>query len=130
VASKSSHVPTSMTSVSWSPNLVLKSLAVLLLYVLVGHPLAYVTLWERNEWYVLLLGIVVVPILLVWSVQVLVWRVRVSSSTIEIRSLRGVIKKPVSDVTKLDRTFGRILIAFRDGAERVIPTTVGDLDPF
>lgn len=127
MAVKASHVAASMTSVSMSANLALKALALLLLYVL-GHPSVYVTLWERKEWHVLLLGIVVVPILLFWSIEVLVWRVSVNLSTIQIRSLRGVIKKPISDITRLDRTAGRMLVAFTDGSQRVIPALVGDLD--
>jgi hypothetical protein len=108
--------------------LALKAIAVFLLYVFLGHPSAYDKIWERGNWYVIVVGVVVVPVLLVWAIEVLVWRVRVTSSIIEIRSLRGILRRPISDVANLERTSGRISVAFRDGSRRAIPAIVGDLD--
>jgi hypothetical protein len=106
----------------------MKALALLLLYVFVGHPSVYATIVERKNWYVIVLGVIVAPVLLVWSVEVLICRVRVSSSILEIRSLRGVLKRPISDISRLERTGGRISLAFRDGSQRTIPAILGDLD--
>jgi len=106
----------------------MKALALLLLYVFLGHPSAYETILERRNWYVIFLGIIMVPLLLVWSLEVLVWRVRLSSATLEIRSLRGVLKKPIADIRQLERTGGRISVGFKDGSRRVIPPILGDLD--
>lgn len=106
----------------------MKALALVLLYVFLGHPSAYATVLERRNWYVIVLGLIVVPVLLTWSLEVLVWRVRVSSSTLEIRSLRGVLKKPISDISRLERVRGKISVAFIDGTQRTIPAILGDLD--
>lgn len=126
MASDRSHA--SANPVSNSANWFLKCLAVLLLYVFLGHPSAYTTILERRNWYVMAIGIVVVPLLLGWAIGVLVWRVRLNSSTIEIRSLRGVLKRPISEVSNVDRTPGRVSVAFKDGSRRSIPAIVGDLD--
>jgi hypothetical protein len=114
--------------VNYRPNMLLKGLAVLLLYGLAGHPSAYVEIWKERNWYVIILGVVVIPILLPWCIRVLVWRVRVSPSTIEIRSLRGVLKRRLADLVQLERLPGRVLVAFRDGSQRKIPAIVGDLN--
>lgn len=122
------HSRLSRGAISKSPNLLMKALALLLLYVFLGHPSAYETILERSNWYVIFLGIIMVPLLLVWSLEVLVWRVRLSSATLEIRSLRGVLKKPIADIRQLERTGGRISVGFKDGSRRVIPAILGDLD--
>ncbi|MEO8660124.1 MAG: hypothetical protein ABI693_16765 [Bryobacteraceae bacterium] len=114
--------------ISRSASLVLKGIAVLLLYALLGRPSAYVALWERGSWYVLLLAVPVVPLLLVWSVEVLVWRVRINESNIEIRSPRGVLKRRICEISRLDRAAGRLLLAFQDGSKRTVPVVVGDLE--
>jgi hypothetical protein len=83
-----------------SPNFFLKGIAVLMLYVLLAHPSAYPAILKERNWYVIICGIVAVPVLLVWSANVLVWRIRISSSTIEIRSLRGVLKATIRRLRK------------------------------
>ena len=118
----------SVGATSRSASLFLKGIAVLLLYVLLGHPSAYIGLWQRQNWYVLLLAVPVVPLLIVWSAQVLVWRVRLNASMIEIRSLRGVLKRRISDISRLDRVAGRLSLAFSDGSQRTVPRVVGGLD--
>jgi hypothetical protein len=117
-----------MADKTLSPNLVLKGVAVFWLWLFLGHPSMYVTIWERKAWYPMIIGTVVVPILLVWAIQVLVWRIRLGPSTIEIRSLRGVLKKQIADISRLERTPGRICVTFNDGNQRTIPAIVGDLD--
>ena len=79
-------------------------------------------------WLVISLGVFVVPLSLFWSVSVLVWRVKISTSAIEIWSLRGVLRRELVDLTRVERTPGRVLVAFSDGAERTIPATIGNLD--
>jgi hypothetical protein len=113
---------------SRSPNWLLKGMAVCSLYIFLGHPHAYVTVWERKAWLAIAMGPIVIPILLMWAIQVLVWRVRIDSATIEIRSLRGTLKKPLSEISSLERTEGRISVAFIDGSRRVIPSIIGNLD--
>jgi hypothetical protein len=118
-----------MDAISRSTNWFLKGIALLALYIFLGHPSVYPVIWERKNWYVILLAVPMIPLLLFWSAQVLVWRVRVNSSTIEIRSLRGVLNKSILDISDLERTPGRISVAFRDGYQRAIPAAiVGDLD--
>jgi hypothetical protein len=117
-----------MNAISISASWLLKGIALLTLYIFLGHPSVYLALWEGKNWYAIVLGIVMVPFLLFWAAQALVWRVRLSSSTIEIRSLRGLLTKSILDISDLERTPGRISVAFRDGSRRVIPAIVGDLD--
>lgn len=114
--------------ISKSASLLLKGMAILLLYVLIGHPSAYFTLWERKNWYVLLLAVPLVPLLLIWCVQVLVWRIRINATEIEIRSLRGVLKRQIAEISRIGRDAGRLLLVFNDGSRRSIPAIVGDLD--
>ena len=110
------------------PNAFLKGLAVLLLYAVLGHPTVWLVFWQRRDRYLIVLGIVVIPTLLLWCVQVLVWRVRISSSTIEIRSLRGVLKRQLADIVQLERAWGQVLVGFKDGYRRTIPSLIGNLD--
>jgi hypothetical protein len=121
--------PTSATgSKSISPNLLLKAMAVLLLYVLIGHPSAYTTLWRDRNWYVLLSGVIVGPILLVWSVHTLIWRIRLGPRTISIRGVGRVMERPYEDVSQVERKPGQLVVVFRGGSRRAIPAIVGDLD--
>jgi hypothetical protein len=113
---------------STSANLLLKGTAVLALFVLPARPSAYMEIWERGNWFVIGLGIVILPLLLRSCARVLVWRVRVGPSIIEIRSMRGVFRRPLADVSRLERSYGRLRIFFRDGVERSVPSLVGDLD--
>jgi len=100
----------------------------MMLYVLLAHPSAYAEIWRRRNWYVIILGIPVVPLLLIWSVQVLVWRVYIDSVYVEIRSLSGRTRRPIGDVATVERMLGRLKVLFRDGRSQVIPSIVGDLD--
>ena len=113
---------------TYRSNMVLKGLAILLLYVLLGHPSAYVAIWQQRNWYVIILGVIVVPTLLPWCIQVLVWRVRINASTIEIRSVRGVLKRRLTDITEAERLPGKVVIGFKDGSRRTIPAIVGNLN--
>ena len=122
------HQLSDLPALTRSPRLLLEGMAVLLLYVLLAHPYVYLTIWERRQWYVIILGLFVVPIVLVWSASVLVWRVKLSTSVIEIRSLRGVLKRQLGDLARVERTPGRILVAFEDGSQRTIPAIIGNLD--
>lgn len=112
----------------YRPNMLLKGLAILLLYVLLGHPSVYAAVWQQGNWYVIILGAIAVPTLLPWCIQVLVWRVRIDASTVEIRSLRGVLKANLKDLAQIDRAPGKVVIAFKDGSKRTIPSTVSNLD--
>lgn len=58
----------------------------------------------------------------------LVWRARLNATTIEIRSLRGVLKRRISELSQPDRVAGRPSLVFADGSKRTIPAVVGDLD--
>ena len=79
-------------------------------------------------WYLIVLGVFVVPLLLYWSASVLVWRVKINTSMIEIRSLRGVLKQQFADLALVERPPGGVLVAFKDGSQRTIPAIIGDLD--
>jgi hypothetical protein len=83
----------------FSPNMILKGMAVLLPYVLLAHPHVYATFWERRN-----------------CVRVFVWQIRIIPSAIEIPSLRGVLKRQLADVTQVERRPGQILIVFKDGS--------------
>jgi hypothetical protein len=111
-----------------SPNLILKAMAVLLLYVLLGHPSIYPRIWEQRNWYVLALIPVVGPLLLVTSVRMLLWRVRLRSTSIRIRSVAGILERPYNEITSIERVPGQLRLTFTDGLRKVIPSLVGDLD--
>jgi hypothetical protein len=111
-----------------SPNPVLKAFAAIVLFAVLAHPSVYATFWERREWYLMICAIVGLPIMLPWCARVFVWRVRITSSTIEVRSLRGVLKRNLSDVARVERAPGKVLMVFKDGAARTIPSLVGNLD--
>lgn len=111
-----------------SPNIELKAMAILILYIVLGHPSVYLTFWERRDWYILILAALTGPAVLFWCAQVLIWRVKIDSSTIRILSLQGLLKESLRDVVHLDRIPGRVVIAFRDGSHRSIPSIVGNLD--
>lgn len=107
---------------------ILKGLAVLLVLVLLARPSVYATLWERKNWYVVLCAAVALPILLPWCARVLIWRVQVSASAIEIRSLHGVLKRQLRELVRVERVHGAVLLAFKDGIQRNVPSFIGDLD--
>lgn len=58
----------------------------------------------------------------------LVWRIRITSAAIEVRSVRGVLKRRLTDVAGIQRLPGKVIIAFKDGSRQNIPSIVGDLD--
>jgi hypothetical protein len=111
-----------------SPHLILKVMSVLLLYVLLGHPSIYPRLWEQRNWYVLALLPVVGPLLLVTSIRMLVWRVRLGCSAIRIRSVVGVVEHAYSEITHIERVPGQLRLTFQNGTRKVIPSLIGDLD--
>jgi len=114
--------------VSYQPNILLKAMSILLLAVLVARPSAYHLVWQQRNWYVIILIPIAVGILLPWCVRVLLWRVRINSATIEIRSPRGVLKRGLADLAEVDRLPGHVLVSFVDGSRRDIPAMVGDLN--
>lgn len=112
----------------YQANMTLKLFALLVLFVLLARPSAYVSMWERGNWFIIILCPLVLPFLLLSCVRILVWRVRISSSTIEIRSLRGLLTRRLAELTRVERLRRRIVVAFSDGSRRIIPAIVGDLD--
>jgi hypothetical protein len=114
--------------VIFSANPLLKGYAVLMLYIFVGHPSVYAAIWHGRNWYLIVIGAVMTPVLLVSSIRTLAWRIRIDTSVIEIWSLKGVFKRQISDVAGLERIPGRVFIDFKDGSRRAVPAIVGDLD--
>lgn len=110
----------------YRPNLLLKGMAIVLLYILFGHPSIYPAIWRARNWYVIVLLPVAVAVLVPWCAQVLVWRVRIADAIIEIRSLRGPLTRRLQDLITIERGPARVLVAFKDGTSRGIPAVVGD----
>ena len=72
--------------------------------------------------------LITVSIFVCISVQMIVWFVRVSDARIYIRSLTGIIDRPLTDVCATKRTYKRLTIYFCDGKQKAVSTLVGDLD--
>ena len=68
------------------------------------------------------------PLLLVTSIRVLVWRIRLSATAIRIRTIAGVTERPYNDVTNIERVPGQLRVTFKDGLRKVVPSFIGDLD--
>ena len=110
------------------PNPLLKGLAILLLYAFLAHPSAYAGLLREGNWYVLASGAVIVPMLLVWSTRVLMWSVRLGPTTISIKGAGSGIERPYQDVSEVERKPGQLLVVFKDGFRKAIPSIIGNLD--
>ena len=68
------------------------------------------------------------PVLLVWATRVLIWRVKLGSTSIRITRLTGTVERAYAAVSEVKRLPGQLRVSFEDGSSMVIPSIIGDLD--
>lgn len=114
--------------VNGTAGILTKFLALVDIYAFAGHPGIYLNLWHQRMWYFGVPLILIAPMALYWAASVLWWRVRVDPATIRLVSVRGVVQRPITDITQVEFHKGNLAIGFVDGRTRVIRMFVRNLD--